>query len=61
MGVKGGLPARKADLTAVNCPENVVASTSHNTMGLHSLLHGYFFLLYDIDFSILLFLNIFRI
>jgi hypothetical protein len=34
-------PVRKADyLTVVNRLENVGASTSHNPMGLHGLLHG---------------------
>jgi hypothetical protein len=38
-------PARKADnLTVIcelQCTENVGASTSHNPLGLHGLLHGY--------------------
>jgi hypothetical protein len=33
-----GRPARKAELT--DCLENVGASTSHNPVGLHGLLHG---------------------
>jgi hypothetical protein len=32
-------PARKAD-DLTDCLENVGASTSHNSMGLHSLLQG---------------------
>jgi hypothetical protein len=43
LGVKGGRPARKADLTAIYEPivyKIVGASTSQNSMGLHSLLQG---------------------
>jgi hypothetical protein len=34
-----GRPARKADITA-DCLENVGATTSHNSVGLHGLLQG---------------------
>jgi hypothetical protein len=40
-----GRPAREADLGA-ECLENVGASTSHNPMGLHSLLQGELYLFY---------------
>jgi hypothetical protein len=46
----GGRPARKADkLTAVSrsSRENVGASTSHNPMGVHGLLQGYFINSYE--------------
>jgi hypothetical protein len=36
-GVKGGLPARKADSLTI---QNVGDSMSHNPMGLHGLLQG---------------------
>jgi hypothetical protein len=50
LGVKGGLPACRADyLTAIcedYCLENVVALTSHNRMGLHGLLQGELYLFF---------------
>jgi hypothetical protein len=33
--------SRKVAGSIPDCPENVGASTSHNPMGLHSLLQGY--------------------
>jgi hypothetical protein len=41
-----GRPARKADnLIATDCVENVVPSTSHNSLGPHGLLEGWIYLL----------------
>jgi hypothetical protein len=44
---RNGRLERKADLTAnlrADCLENVGVSTSHNPMGLHSLLQGHLYL-----------------
>jgi hypothetical protein len=35
-----GRPARDWQLSIADCLENVAALTSHNLMGLHSLLQG---------------------
>jgi hypothetical protein len=46
-----GRPTHKAANRIANlladCLENVGASTSHNSMGLHGLLQGYRYLLYN--------------
>jgi hypothetical protein len=45
-----GRPARKADIIPIcepDCLENVGASTSHNPMGLHGLLQGYLYLMFQ--------------
>jgi hypothetical protein len=43
LGVKGGLTTSPPPVSRLS-RENVGASTSHNSMGLHGLLQGYLYL-----------------